>query len=324
MTGPTFALIGAGQIGSHHARVIAESTDADLSIVIDSNVDAAARLGELHGVKWSSHVDDAMHCDAVVVATTTAAHLACALPFVQDGKAVFIEKPLAPSLAEVDELIEAAEHRDVPLMCGFVERFNAAFRTAVSLLTDMPRHVLTVRHSPPAARIQSSVVSDLLLHDLDVVLQLFGYTTAQLIGAAGHRPDPSSFLEIVDCTLAFPAGGVASLSANRMGQRKVRDLTIHAGCELIEVDLLRQNVTVYRHVSQEMTHPAEGVGYRSSTEIEIPFVRQVGEPLQLQFAHFLDLVHGAGDRGLERSRVRPAHHLMDAVENWAFLAPNEL
>ena len=82
----------------------------------------------------------------------------------------------------------------------------------------------------------------------------------------------------------------------------------------MEVDLLRQDVTVYRNVSQEMSLSAGGMGYRSSTEIELPFVRHTGEPLSLQFAHFLDLVAGVADRAEERRQIRPAHFLAEQIE----------
>jgi hypothetical protein len=100
-----------------------------------------------------------------------------------------------------------------------------------------------------------------------------------------------------------------------MAQRNVRSLSVHAPGQTIEVDLLRQDVTVYRNVSQEMTRGGGGVGYRASTEIDIPFVRHLGEPLSLQFAHFLDLVSGGADHSIERERIRPAHVLMNEVED---------
>ena len=99
-----------------------------------------------------------------------------------------------------------------------------------------------------------------------------------------------------------------------MGQRKVRSLTIHTENQLVEVDLLRQDVTVYRNVSQEMSLSGGGMGYRSSTEIELPFVRHAGEPLTLQFAHFLDLVAGVADNVEGRRQLRPAHVLAGQIE----------
>jgi predicted dehydrogenase len=220
---------------------------------------------------------------------------------------------MAPTLDEVDALLGVAEAKDVPVMCGFVERFNAALRTAVSVLEEPPIHVVAIRHSPPAPRIASSVVGDLLLHDLDVALTLFDGQRPTVTGAACHRPAGTQFLEIADCSISFDSG-VATLSANRMAQRKVRGLSIHSPSNTIEVDLLRQDVTVYRNVSQEITRGGGGIGYRASTEIDIPFVRHLGEPLALQFEHFLELVTGRGDHLAERVRIRSPHELMAEIE----------
>jgi len=133
------------------------------------------------------------------------------------------------------------------------------------------------------------------------------------VGAAGHRPDWSDFAEIADCSLAF-GSGVATMSANRMAQRKVRSLTVHTTTQTVEADLLRQDVTIYRNVSQEILRGDGGVGYRAFTEIDIPFVRHLGEPLALQLAHFLALVSGRGDHAEERERIRPPHVLMGEIE----------
>lgn len=310
---PVIALIGAGRMGSSHARIIADSAHADLGVIVDCNKEAAESLGSQHWARVSTSVEDAMAADAVVIAASTASHLACALPLLEAGLPVFLEKPLAPSIHEVDLLLEAAERSDVPLMCGFVERFNAGFRAAADLIDSPPIHLMTVRHSPPAPRIASSVVCDMLLHDLDSAVTLFGGHVPQVVGVAGYRPEGAEFLEIADCSLAFESG-MATLSANRMAQRKVRSLAVHTAGQSIDIDLLRQDVTVYRNVSQEMTRGGGGVGYRASTEIEIPFVRHLGEPLALQFAHFIELVAGTKDHDIERNRIRAPHELMSQVE----------
>lgn len=309
---PVIALVGAGQMGANHARVVHESPHADLGVVIDVDTSTADRVGSRYWARVSSALEAATSADAVIIASPSESHVDCALPFLELGKPVLIEKPFAPTLDDVDVLLDAAAKHDVPILCGFVERFNAAFRAAAEVLSEPPRHVMTMRHSPPAPRIRSSVVPDLLLHDLDLVLQLVP-GAAVLQGAVGHSEGEHEHIDIADCVVSFEHG-IASLSANRAGQRKVRTLSAHTSNELIEVDLLRQNVTVYRNVSQEIIRRDGGVGYRSSTEIDIPFVRHVGEPLALQFEHFLSLLSGRSDHTAEAARIRPPHELMEHIE----------
>ena len=312
MKRPRVALIGAGRMGSNHARVIHESEHAELNIVIDNNRTAAETLANHHQVRVGHEIADALRADAVVIAASSASHLECARPVLEAGIPVLVEKPLAMTLSDVDTLVDLATCSGTPLMCGLVERYSAAITTALEQLGDRrPTHLLTVRHSPPAAHIASSVVADLLLHDLDTALRFFKTDHAKLHGATVLRPPHSDFDEVVDCTLSL-AGGMASLSASRMGQRKVRTMNVYAEDVLLEIDLLRQTVTKYRNVSQEMM--ALGAGYRSSTEIEIPFVRHHGEPLALQFAHFLQIVDGRADAAEELSGVRPPHVLMAAID----------
>ena len=309
------ALMGAGQMGSNHARVISESVVARLSVVIDPNPVAAQRLAELYGCRASSYIEDALAADAVVIAASTQARIECVTPVLQAGIPVFVEKPFALDLVTLDQMLALAAHKNTPVMCGFVERFNAAIRTAAALLDEDPVHVLCTRHSPPAPRIASSVVHDMLLHDLDLAVGLFGWQEPVLMGSACVRPPGGQHFEIADCTIGFDGKGLATLSSNRMGHRKIRAVSIYGATKLVEVDLLRQAVTVYRNVSQEMTQSGGGVGYRSSTEVDIPFVRHSGEPLALQFAHFLSLIDGAADIDIERQRIRPAHVLAQGIED---------
>ncbi|MEQ1873198.1 MAG: Gfo/Idh/MocA family oxidoreductase [Ilumatobacteraceae bacterium] len=313
------ALVGAGQMGSSHARIIAESPLADLAVVIDVDAEAAKRVAGAYDSVPSTNLEDALDCDGVIIAGSTAARMECVLPLLQAGLPMLVEKPFAPTLAELDQLLAIAQQREIPVMCGFVERFNAAFRTALQVLDGPATHLLAIRHSPSATRISSSVVNDLMLHDLDVAQRLFGDVPGEVVGSACVRPPTSEWNEIADCTIAFPPSpdqpqGIATLSANRMGQRKVRSLTIHTATKLVEVDLLRQDVTVYRNVSQEMLHSAGGIGYRSSTEVELPFVRHQGEPLALQLGHFLDLIDGVADPVEERRQIRPAHVFAEQIE----------
>lgn len=313
------ALVGAGQMGSSHARIIAESSLAELAVVIDVDAEAAKRVAAAYDSVPSTSLEDAIGCDGVIIAGSTAARMECVLPLLKAGVPMLVEKPFAPTLAELDQLLAVAQQREIPVMCGFVERFNAAFRTALQILDEPATHLLAIRHSPSATRISSSVVNDLMLHDLDVAQRLFGEVPGEVVGSACVRPPTSAWNEIADCTIAFPPApdqpqGIATLSANRMGQRKVRSLTIHTATKLVEVDLLRQDVTVYRNVSQEMLKSGGGMGYRSSTEVELPFVRHHGEPLAMQLGHFLDLIDGVADPVEERRQIRPAHVFAEQIE----------
>jgi predicted dehydrogenase len=195
-------------------------------------------------------------------------------------------------------------------MCGLLERYNSAVVTAARLTRD-PVHVSALRHSPYAPRIPTGVAWDLLVHDVDIALRLFGDEPASVDARFGyfHPNSLAGAEDLAEIQLAFPGGQLAALSASRIGQRKLRNLTITEVDRAIEVDLLRQTVTIYRHVDAEAASD-DGLGYRQQTVIEIPAITSLGEPLAVQLSRFLDLVEGSGDAAAEREAILPAHRVV--------------
>lgn len=116
----------------------------------------------------------------------------------------------------------------------------------------------------------------------------------------------SGMVEVADALIAFDDGTRASLSSDRWSQHKVRTLSVSTDEAVYEVDLLRHNLTVYRHRAHELV---EGGGYRSETVIDIPFVRHAGEPLALQFDHFLNLLADGAHVEAELASYELPHHL---------------
>lgn len=295
-------------MGRYHARVVTESPRADLAVVVDADLrraqDVAGRSGAGAVTQWR----DATNCDLAIVASPTETHVDIALELLAAGMSVLVEKPLAPDLAGAQRLVEAGERSEGALMCGFVERFNPAFVTATELLVQNPIHIVAIRHSPAAPRIRTSVVQDLLIHDVDLVLQLAGPGDV-VEEVSGHLSDPMGrgVMDVADCVLHFRSGLIATLSASRTSHRKLRDLQVNDGEQLIAIDLLRHNVDVYRHVRHELVGAT--ASYREETVHDIPFVRRPGEPLALQFEHFVDLAAGARDRAAELERLLPAHEV---------------
>lgn len=308
------AVIGAGAMGANHARTIAAGEQGKLGLVVDSDEESARKLADLYAVPYSLSPDDAATCDAAIVATPAESHLEVAAGLIRQGTPVLVEKPLASDLSEVDALIDLAGHHGTPMMCGFVERFNPVVTTArehLAIEGDV-LHVLGVRHSPPNPRAALSVVHDLLIHDLDLVFTLTGeWGTVDASGTAWSSAS-TGFDEIADATMLLRSGALATVSASRAGQRKVREFRVSTATALFELDLLRRTLTVYRHVSQEALLFSSG--YRAETVVDIPFVRQEGEPLTLQLRHFIDLIEGDVDVSSELATIRPAHQVAAAVE----------
>ena len=310
MARPALAVVGAGSMGVLHARVAQSSSRADLAVVVEPREDVGRAVAERFGARWAPDLSGLAGTDAVIVAASTSAHHSLALEVIDARLPLLVEKPLADSLATSEEIVAAAAAVGVPLMCGLLERYNSAFVTAARLARD-PVHVSAVRHGPYAPRIATGVAWDLLVHDVDLALRLFDREPTSVDADFGyfHPLSQVGAEDLAEVRLAFPGGQLASLSASRIGQRKIRSLTITEIDRAIEVDLLRQSVTIYRHVDAEAAS-ADGLGYRQQTVMEIPAIVQLGEPLAVQLSRFVDLIDGVADADAEREAILPAHRVV--------------
>jgi predicted dehydrogenase len=309
---PRIAVVGAGVMGSFHARVIAQSPRCDLATVVDPCREAGETLAERFGVGWRPELDSFDGVDAIVLAAPTNVHTELAALALDNDIPSLIEKPLTGDLPTSERLVRLAERRQVPIMCGFVERFNPAILTAQAMLEEA-MHVTAARHSPYAARVRSGVAWDLLIHDVDACLRFVKDDPVRISGGVGFFKSESGegHEDVAEAVLTFTGGAVASVSASRVGQRKIRTMSIAQETSTIELDLLRRDVTLYRHVSHD--GGADGQGYRQQTIIEIPELVTNREPLAAQLDRFLDLIAGSVDLKEERESILPAHRVVDGL-----------
>jgi predicted dehydrogenase len=305
------ALVGTGMMGALHARVVSTSERAELVRVVEPREATGREIADRYGASWAPELDDLADVDAVVIAAPTECHFALASQVLHSGTPLLIEKPVCDTLVDTEQLVAEADKRGVPLLCGLLERFNPAVLTALTL-THRPAHLTAVRHSPYAPRIRTGVAWDLLVHDVDLAIQVFGGAEpVQVRGSLGRfHPDSHTGAEdVAETVLTFGGGELASVSASRIGQRKVRTLVISEVDRLIEADLVRRDVTIYRHVMHDAATP-DGRGYRQQSIIEGPELTSNREPLAAQFDHFLDMLDGGVDLDAERQRILPAHRVV--------------
>ncbi|SMQ70709.1 Predicted dehydrogenase [Plantibacter sp. VKM Ac-1784] len=308
-----FVVVGAGMMGTNHARVVAQSESAELAVLVDPRSDVGTRLAEQHGASWAPELPSLDGIDGVIVAAATEAHHELAMQVLAAGVPLLIEKPIAAGIEHSREVVATAEANDIPLMCGLLERFNPAVLTARSFI-ETPIHISAIRHSPYAPRIRTGVAWDLLVHDVDLAIVFAGGVPETVSSTLGHF-HPSSLADaedVAETILGFDTGAIAHISASRMGQKKIRQVSVSERERLIEIDLLRRDVTVYRHVSEDLVAGAHR-GYRQQTVIEIPEMVTSVEPLTAQFAHFCGIIDGSIDAGKERRSLLPAHEVIAKV-----------
>ena len=267
------ALIGAGQFGRNHARVIHESPRARLAYVVDIDPARAAEVAALYGAQPLSDARDVIgQVDAAIIAVPTAAHAEVACPLLEAGIDVLVEKPIAPDLATASRIIEAAERHGRILQVGHLERFNPAVtelerRASLPLFFEIHRLNL---FSPRSLDVD--VVLDLMIHDVDIVLSLAGAEPAE-IRAAGVQI-LSEKVDIANVRLQFPNGCIANLTASRISTERVRKLRLFQPRQYLSLDYTRQDLAIF------------SVGAGRQIGFEQASVTRA-EPLQLQLEAFL-------------------------------------
>lgn len=307
------ALIGSGMMGSLHARVISQHLSTQLAVVVDTDATRGMSVAEMWGSRWVPTLDDLGGIDAVVVATPSHAHLEWGLFALEAGIPTLVEKPLSQDLEESRKLVAAAEVNDTPLLCGLLERFNPAV-AKMHEIVEAPIHLNVVRHSPHTPRIVTGVAYDLAIHDVDLALRLAGQMPASIGAqlACFHPSSPPGSEDVAEVSLRFPDGLIATVSASRVSQRKLRTLQVAELDRLIEVDLLRRDITVYHHVGADYLSSGDR-GYRQQTVIDIPAILDAREPLVTQLEHFVALAEGRADPAAERHTILPPHEVLDQV-----------
>lgn len=281
------AVVGAGIMGTHHARIASSMHQVELAYVVDHNEQRARAVAASNGAKAVSDISTIFDdVDACVIALPTALHAPVATTLMERGIHCLVEKPVSTTLDEADRLISLAERAGVTLMVGHVERFNPAILELESLL-DGVIHIDTCRVGPFSSRVHDGIVMDLMIHDLDLVAWIAKSVPVRVQSVSRQLRSKS---EDLSCALIeFENGVTANLTASRLGQQKIREIRIQQSESFINVDLLRVDVTVTR-VSHSEYVDAGGSRYRQSGIVEIPMLEHRGEPLALELTEFVQSI----------------------------------
>ena len=283
-------VIGVGNMGQHHARIYASLPGSTLIGVADIDRARAESIASRYEV---TPFDDYRllldEVEAVSLAAPTTLHYQIGMECLQRGVHVLIEKPLAASVADARALADLAHPNGLILQVGHVERFNPTFVELANVLRD--HEVLAIearRLSPFATRAADvSVVYDLMVHDLDLVLNLID-APVRSIEATGSRirsAQPDHALAL----LSFETGQVANLSASKITQHKVRQVAVTCAEAFVVADLLTRTVMIYRQSAADYFAQRGEVLYRQEGLIEQVYVPQI-EPLHAEVQHFLACV----------------------------------
>lgn len=274
-------VIGVGHLGQTHARLYQELADAELIGVADVNAKRAEKVAGLQGCEAFTDFESLLpKVQAVSVVVPTPLHERIGLACLRAGVHCLIEKPLATTVHEAERLHNLAESRRVILQVGHVERFNPAVQEAQRYITD-PRFIQAVRLGPYDPRVSHvGVVLDLMIHDLDIILDLVRAPVVEL-QAVGVRIF-SEHEDVANARLTFSNNCVADVSASRVSLRPLRTIRVFQSDGCVSLDYMEQELRIYR---------AKVGSNGAAQEIEALQPKlEKGEPLRAELQHFLDCI----------------------------------
>jgi predicted dehydrogenase len=260
------AVVGAGRLGGFHARKLAARKEVELLAVVDPLPAARRRVAaECSTRPLPDYASLLEKLDAAVIAAPTRLHHKLALDFLRRGIHLLVEKPLASTLAEADELVETARRHGAVLQVGHIERFNPAF-TAAASHTGEPKYVEAVRAGGFTFRSTDvGVVFDLMIHDLDLVLSMIR-SPVQKVEALGLSVF-GGHEDVANARLEFECGCVATLSASRVSYQPVRRMHLWSSSAFAAVDFADCTATLVRP-SQALLNRRLDVDLLSPEQVE--------------------------------------------------------
>ena len=310
MTAPTrIGVVGAGALGYHHVRLLRAVDGATLVGFHDTRTDRASQVATELGVRAFESADALVDaCDALTIAVPTPVHHAVAKTALAKGRHLLIEKPLAASLDEADDLLAIAKRTGALIQTGHVERFNRAVRAALPFV-EAPRFIDSDRLAPFNPRGSDvAVVLDLMIHDIDLVLTLVGSHVADV--AAVGVPVLTPFVDIANARITFDSGVVANITSSRVSRERMRKVRIFQQSGYLSLDLAAGDGEFYRlRGDLDLAALAKGPLALEAFVERIPLEAPEGEPLRLEFESFIAAVRGeqpvvvSGDDGREALAV---------------------
>ncbi|EJN57213.1 Gfo/Idh/MocA family protein [Halogranum rubrum] len=282
-------VIGVGSMGQNHVRIYRDLPGVELVGLYDAAMERAKEVAADFGTRALTMDELLEQADAVSIAVPTQYHFDAARECIDAGVSVLVEKPFVEDPKNGQTLIDFAEERGVVLQVGHVERFNPAVRTLMDIVDDLDVIAVTAeRLGPPLDReIDDSAVMDLMIHDIDIVLALVG-EDVHSVNAVGTQEGAYGA-----ANLQFEDGTVAELTASRVTQEKVRQLTISAAEARVKVDYIDQSIEIHRQSAPEYVEDGD-VRYRHENVVEKLTVDQ-GEPLKKELTAFTDAVRTGSD-----------------------------
>ncbi len=275
-------VLGAGSIGYQHIRILHSLDTVDLIGLLDINQEIANAVGNRFEVKVFNNTDEIIGAkpDAIVIAVPASCHESAAMPFINLGIPLLIEKPVAHDINSASRILEAAKVRSTPVMIGHIERFNPAVVALKKLLSDkkiVSMNFTRVGPTPPRVK-DVGITVDLSIHDIDLAIHLTGEEIADSAcvthsNSIGEKEDVSMIL------LKTKGGCAIQIHSNWLTPVKARTITVATENEFIIADLIAKKVVIYNRFPDDDNNSI-------ATEIQVDNY----EPLREELSSFISCI----------------------------------
>lgn len=293
---------GTGYLGQHHVRIYSELAGCELAGIFEVDDGRAGEIAKLYGCPRFSSIEElGENCDAVSVVVPTDRHCEVAVPLLEKGCHLLIEKPLCSNLEEAEKILSAAKKHGRFVQVGHVEHFNPVM-AFLEQAVDQPRYISADRLAPFQPRgTEVGVVLDLMIHDIGIVLQLVKSPVERIESVGVNVLSPTE--DIANARILFENGCVANLNASRVSLKKLREIRVFQSSAYLSLDFMNQSGHLIRKDGATLARE------------DIPIERD--EPLKLELSAFLQSIREATDPKvgavLGRSALEVAIAITDQV-----------
>lgn len=292
MAGTKVGVIGVGNMGKNHVRIYSQLPHlVQLVGIYDPDPNACGPVSEQYNVKSFPTAEGLLkEVDAVSLVVPTALHYDYAIQCLERGVHVLVEKPIAATLEQAEQMVATAKARSLVLMVGQVERYNPATQELHKILTiEEPITLSFLRLSPYDPRINDTdVVLDLMIHDLDVLL-FFLKSPLQLIQALGVQVHSKDLIDYAVAQCLTAKKQVITLTASRITEKKVRKLMVSTSKSFVELDYIERKITITRHTNLSNYINGKDLNYRQESLVETVLVPNT-EPLLAEVLDFINSI----------------------------------
>jgi len=280
------AVVGVGHLGKWHADKYAAASDCELVAVVDNNTANAREVAQKHGVDvYSNYRDIIPLVDAISLVVPTSLHYKIAREFLEAGIHCLIEKPITESIAEAETLINIAHEQHLVLQVGHIERFNSVM-IGIEEHLEKPQFLESTRLAPFTPRATDvSVILDLMIHDIDIILDLIGSPVRQ-ISASGISV-LSDTIDIANARIEFENHCVANVTASRISRKRERKLRIFQKDAYLSADFQNKMLAINRKGETD-----NEAGFKDISHSELHF--EDNDALNLEILDFVNAITTGG------------------------------